>query len=353
MLPTAPSNTRPPRDAHRFDEAALLSYLEANVAGFTGPISVQQFRGGQSNPTFWIGTPERQYVLRKKPPGKLLSSAHAVDREYRVVSALQETDVPVARLFAYCEDETVIGTPFYLMEYCQGRIFWNVQLPEVETPAERKAIYDELVRVLAALHKVDYRAVGLGDYGKEGGYVERQVKRWGQQYEAAKTDTVPTMEALMRWLPEHVPAGDETALTHGDYRLDNLIFHPSEPRSLALIDWELSTLGHPLADLAYTCMLYHVALPKIGGLSGVDFEATGIPSEKEFVGKYCTLTGRDGVTDWPYYKAFSLFRLAAIAQGVYKRSLQGNASSDEAGMMGAAVQFLSQIACDLVELRPA
>lgn len=351
MTVEPPKAAGPVRENHRFDETALEKYLAENIPGFAGPLTVCQFKGGQSNPTFWLGTPERQYVLRKKPPGVLLPSAHQVEREFRVTQALQHTDVPVAKLYVLCEDPDVIGTPFYVMDYVQGRIFWNVQLPDCDK-AERTAVYEELARVLAALHQVDYEAVGLGDFGKVGNYIPRQVARWSKQYEASKTDEVAPMEALMKWLPENVPANDETTLTHGDYRLDNLIYHPTEPRALAVIDWELSTLGHPLADLAYTCMLYDMQMPKIGGLQGVDFEATGIPNEEAFVARYCELTGRDGVEDWPYYKAFGLFRLSSIVQGVYKRAQQGNASSEEAHMYGAAVQFLSQIACDLVGVKP-
>ncbi|MFW6197499.1 MAG: phosphotransferase family protein, partial [Myxococcota bacterium] len=302
MTVEPPKAAGPVRDNHRFDETALEKYLAENIPGFAGPLTVCQFKGGQSNPTFWLGTPERPYVLRKKPPGKLLPSAHQVEREFRVTQALQNTDVPVAKLHLLCEDADVIGTPFYVMDYVQGRIFWNVQLPDCDK-AERAAVYEELARVLAALHQVDYEAVGLGDFGKVGNYIPRQVARWSKQYEASKTDTVAPMEALMKWLPENVPANDETTLTHGDYRLDNLIYHPTEPRALAVIDWELSTLGHPLADLAYTCMLYDMQMPKIGGLQDVDFEATGIPNEDAFVARYCELTGRDGVEDWPYYKA--------------------------------------------------
>jgi aminoglycoside phosphotransferase (APT) family kinase protein len=349
MSADPPPSARPVRDNHRFDEAALERYLNEQVPGFQGPLTVRQFKGGQSNPTFWLGTPSRQYVLRKKPPGKLLPSAHQVEREFRVVQALQGTDVPVATLHVLCETPDVIGTPFYVMDYVDGRIFWNVQLPDC-SKEERGAVYEELARVLAALHTVDYEAVGLGDFGKPGGYIRRQVERWSKQYDAARTDDIPAMDALMRWLPEHIPPNDETCLTHGDYRLDNLIFHPTEARALAVIDWELSTLGHPLADLAYTCMLYDMQMPKIGGLQGVDFEATGIPDESTFVARYCELTGRDGVDHWPYYKAFSLFRLASILQGVYKRALQGNASSDEAHMYGAGVHFLAHVACQLVDL---
>jgi aminoglycoside phosphotransferase (APT) family kinase protein len=346
MPPVPPKNAGPVRDAHRFDEARLDTWMSENVEGYTGALQVCQFKGGQSNPTYWLADRERQYALRKKPPGKLLQSAHAVDREYRVMRALGETDVPTARMYALCEDDSVIGTWFFVMEYVQGRIFWNVQLPELEA-GERRAIYEELARVLAAIHHVDLEAVGLSDFGRPDAYVARQVKRWTKQYLASRTEDVAPMNALIEWLPANIPEDEATALVHGDYRLDNLIFHPTEPRALAVIDWELSTLGHPLSDLAYTCMLYDVMLPKIGGLAGVDFDQTGIPTEDAFVARYCELIGRDGVPDLGYYKAFSLFRLAAIAQGVYKRSLDGNASSTEAAMFGAAVPHLASIACGL------
>ncbi len=337
-----PENTKEVGERHRFDEAGLLSWWRERL-GPAEALSVRKFRGGQSNPTFWIGDGERGWVLRKKPPGKLLPSAHAVEREHRVMAALAETDVPVPRVSELCEDPGVIGTPFFVMEHVIGRIFWNVQLPDAH-PAERSAVYAELARVLAALHGVDVDAVGLGDYGRRGGYVARQVKRWSEQYARAKTQDVPAMDRLIAHLEAHVPTADETTLAHGDYRLDNLIFHPTEPRALALIDWELSTLGHPLADLAYTCMLYDVQLPKIGGLLGVDFAATGIPSEPELVAAYEAASGRTvDADDWAYFKAFGLFRLAAIAQGVYKRSLDGNASDPQAAMFGAAVPHLSGI----------
>ena len=320
--------------------------MAENVKGYTGGLQVCQFKGGQSNPTYWLADRERQYALRKKPPGELLQSAHAVDREYRVMRALGGTDVPSATMYALCEDESVIGTSFFVMEYVQGRIFWNVQLPELE-PSARRAIYEELARVLAAIHSVDLGAVGLSDYGRPDAYVARQVKRWTKQYLASQTADVEAMNALIEWLPANIPDDEATALVHGDYRLDNIIFHPSEPRALAVIDWELSTLGHPLSDLAYTCMLYDVTLPKIGGLAAVDFEKSGIPDETAFVARYCELVGRSGVPDLSYYKAFSVFRLAAIAQGVYKRSLDGNASSTEAAMFGAAVPHLAGIGCGL------
>ena len=346
MPPVPPKNAGPVREAHRFDEARLDAWMAESVQGYTGGLQVCQFKGGQSNPTYWLADRERQYVLRKKPPGKLLQSAHAVDREYRAMRALGDTDVPSATMYALCEDDSVIGTSFFVMEYVQGRIFWNVQLPELE-PSERRAIYEELARVLAAIHSVDLDAVGLSDYGRPDAYVARQVKRWTKQYLASQTADVEAMNTLIEWLPANIPDDEATALVHGDYRLDNIIFHPSEPRALAVIDWELSTLGHPLSDLAYTCMLYDVMLPKIGGLAGVDFDQTGIPTEHAFVTRYCELVGRDGVPDLSYYKAFSIFRLAAIAQGVYKRSLDGNASSTEAAMFGAAVPHLASIGCGL------
>ena len=346
MPPVPPKNAGPVREAHRFDEARLDAWMAANVDGYSGALQVCQFKGGQSNPTYWLADRERQYALRKKPPGTLLQSAHAVDREYRVMRALSDTDVPSAKMYALCEDDSVIGTAFFVMEYVQGRIFWNVQLPEVE-PEERRAIYEELARVLAAIHSVDLDAVGVSDYGRPDAYVARQVKRWTKQYIASQTAEVEAMNKLIEWLPGNIPDDEATALVHGDYRLDNIIFHPTEPRALAVIDWELSTLGHPLSDLAYTCMLYDVMLPKIGGLAGVDFENSGIPTEEAFVARYCALLGRDGVPDLNYYKAFSIFRLAAIAQGVYKRSLDGNASSTEAAMFGAAVPHLAGIGCGL------
>ncbi len=334
-------------EAHRLDEARLDAWMSEHVEGYGGDLRVRKFVGGQSNPTFWLADREREYALRKKPPGKLLRSAHMVEREHQVMHALRDTEVPVPRMHALCEDESVLGTPFFVMEHVRGRIFWNVQLPGLE-PAGRREIYGELVRVMAAVHNVDVAAAGLTGYGRPDAYVARQVKRWTEQYVASQTSEIAPMAALIAWLPENVPDDDATSLVHGDYRLDNLILHPEEPRALALIDWELSTLGHPLCDLAYACMLYDLVLPKVGGLAGVDFEATGIPDEASFVARYCELTGREGVPDLGYYKAFSLFRLSAILQGVYKRSIDGNASSTEASMMGAAVPLLSGIACGLV-----
>lgn len=344
-----PESTTEVRPAHAFDERKLDAWLEANVPGATGPLVVRQFKGGQSNPTFFLAKGERGLVLRKKPPGTLLPSAHQVEREYAVLAALADTDVPVARVHALCEDAEVVGTPFYVMDHVAGRIFWDPQLPGID-PHERRAIYEEEVRVLAAIHAVDVDAVGLGAYGRRGEYVARQVARWSKQYAASATRAIPAMDRLIEYLPAHVPEGDETTLAHGDYRLDNLIFHPTEPRVLAVLDWELSTLGHPLSDVAYTCMLYDVILPNLGGLLGVDFAATGILSEAEFLARYRALTGRARIDDFAYFKAFSLFRLAAILQGVYKRSLQGNASSTTASQFGEAVDQLARVACQKLEL---
>src|SRR5271154_7087757 len=242
---------------HTFDTARLAEWMRAHIEGFSSPIDVQQFAGGQSNPTFLVQSPDRRYVLRRKPPGKLLPSAHAVDREFRVLSALQDTPVPVPRVYALCEDLEVIGTMFYVMDYIEGRIFWDALLPEVAAPG-RRAIYNEMVRVHAALHSVDYAARGLADFGKPGRYIERQVARWTQQYRASETEKIDAMERLIDWLPQHIPAGEQTSIVHGDFRLDNTIFHPTEPRMLAVLDWELSTLGHPLVDFAYFCIRYHM-----------------------------------------------------------------------------------------------
>jgi len=344
----APAGTIPVREMHRFDEGALLRFLTERVPGFQGPLVVRQFEGGQSNPTFTLEAGGQRYVMRKKPPGKLLPSAHAVDREYRVISALAKTDVPVARAVVLCEDERVIGTAFYVMEHVEGRIFRDPTLPGV-APGERSAIYDAMNDVLARLHKVDVAAVGLGDYGKPGSYFERQLSRWTRQYELAKTAEIPSMDALIDWLPKHLPADDETTLVHGDYRLENMIFHPTEPRVLAVLDWELSTLGHPLADLAYNCILYHSSSATTKGIESVDYAATGIPSEADYVAAYCRRTGRDGVPDFAFCLAFSLFRLASIAQGVYARGLQGNASSALATTMGDSARYLADKAWEIAQ----
>jgi aminoglycoside phosphotransferase (APT) family kinase protein len=338
------------RAAHRFDEASLERYLARHVEGFSGPLEVKQFAGGQSNPTFLLSAGGKRYVVRKKPPGALLKSAHQVDREYRVMKALAATDVPVPKMYALCEDDSVIGTAFYVMEYLDGRIFRDPQLPDV-SPADRSAIYDSMNDVLARLHKVDLVKTGLTDYGRPGNYFDRQIARWITQYRAAQTDDVPEMEKLIDWMPKHIPADDSVTIAHGDYRLENSVYHPSEPRMIAVLDWELSTIGHPLADLAYNCMGYHVMNPRQGGLVDVDFKATGIPKESDYIADYCRRVGRDGIDNWSFYVSFSVFRLASIAQGVYKRGIDGNASSETAAQLGNYCRILAENAWRLANTR--
>ena len=321
--------TGPVAARHVFDTDGLTGYLHAQGRPFRGELRVEQFAGGQSNPTYLVSAGDDRYVLRRKPPGTLLPSAHAVDREYRIMRALADSGVPVPRVFALCEDASVIGTAFFLMEFVQGRVFWDPTLPGVG-PAERGALYDELNRVIAALHSVDYAAVGLTDYGRPGNYLSRQIDRWTKQYRAAATEPMDAMERLIEWLPAHLPESDETTLVHGDYRIDNVIFHPTEPRILAVLDWELSTLGHPLADLAYHCMTWRVTPEEFRGIKGYDLDQLGIPREEAYLAAYCRRTGRSSVTDWDYYLAFNMFRMAAILQGILARAMQGNATSPEA-----------------------
>ncbi len=334
----------------QLDIAKLGDYLDSQIEEFSGLQATEKFPGGQSNPTFLLTAVSGKYVLRRKPPGKLLKSAHAVDREFRVISALADSSVPVAKAYHLCEDDDVIGSMFYIMAFVDGRIFWDPALPDLGN-ADSTAIYDEMNRVLAELHGVDVDAVGLRDYGKPGNYFERQVGRWTKQYLAAETETIEPMDALMLWLPEHMPADDgQVALVHGDYRLDNMIFHPTEPRILAIVDWELSTLGHPFADLAYQCMQWR--LPNAGisrGLADIDRKAIGIPTEAEYVAAYCRRTGREGISDWTFCLAFSFFRLASIVQGVFKRAIDGNASNTHAMQMGKMARPLAQAAIDLIE----
>lgn len=328
------------RPAHRFDEPALSRYLTERLPGFRGPVSIRQFESGQSNPTFHLTAASGEYVLRKKPPGRLLPSAHMVEREYRVMRALGGTGVPVPPVLHLCDDARVIGTPFFVMAYVPGRIFRHPWLPEVP-PDGRAAIYRAMIDVLARLHQVDYRTIGLDGFGKPGNYYARQIARWSEQYVAAKTGDVPAMDRLMTWLPAHIPAGDETSLVHGDYRLENVIFHPTEPRIVAVVDWELATLGHPLGDLAYNCLPYHLE-PDLLGVAGGGADPAGIPDERSQVQAYCRLTGRGDVPHWNFYVAFSLFRLASILQGVYARGLQGNASSEQALRRGAAARHIAE-----------
>ena len=331
----------------------LSDWLTVHLDGFRGPVAAKVFSGGQSNPTYLLTAADgRHCVLRRKPPGVLLPSAHAVEREYRVMRALAATDVPVPRMRLLCEDPSVIGTAFYLMDYVEGRIFWDPSLPTLTVP-QRAAVYDEINRVIAALHGINPGAVGLGDYGRPGAYLKRQIDRWTRQYRASETDRIEAMERLIEWLPAHVPEADETALVHGDLRIDNMVFHPTEPRILAVLDWELSTLGHPLADLAYYVMSWRVTPDEFRGLKGYDLAALGIPDEKAYVAAYCRRTGRDALPDWDYYLAFNMFRMAAILQGILARALQGSAASDEAMQDGkrakpmaeAGWRLVAQMAC--------
>jgi aminoglycoside phosphotransferase (APT) family kinase protein len=318
------------RPNHRFDEARLAAWLAANVEGATGPVEVRQFHGGASNPTFLVTAGDERLVLRKKPPGQLLASAHQVDREYRVMKALGETSFPAPRMRALCVDESVIGTTFYVMDFLAGRIFRDARLPGL-APAERAAIYDELNAVLARLHSVDYAAIGLGDYGRPGNYFVRQIDRWTKQYRGAETQRIEAMETLIAELPKRMPADDTTTIAHGDYRLENVMFHPTEPRIIAVLDWELSTLGHPLADLAYNAMLWDSQSESWGTLKGIDLAASGIPTRQAYVEAYCRRCGRGEIEDFNFYLAFSAFRLASIGQGVFKRNLDGIGAHDATG----------------------
>lgn len=318
-----------------------MRHLEAHLPGFVGPLEVQQFAGGQSNPTFLLRAVSGDYVLRKQPPGVLLASAHAVDREYRVVRAL-EGRVPVARPLLLCDEASVIGTTFFVMEYLDGRIFWDPQLPEL-LPEERRAAYHDMSRVLAAVHEVDWRAAGLAGFGRPGNYFARQVARWTTQYEAARTDVIDEMTRLGAWLTAHLPDADETTLVHGDFRIDNLMFHPSEPRIVAVIDWELSTLGHPLADLAYHCLAYYITPTGEPRSEPLAWPDSGLPTEDEHVAEYCRHAGRQRPAEWPFYVAFSLYRLASIAQGVHARVRQGNASSGDGVPFDVVARRLAEV----------
>ncbi len=338
----------PVREAHRFDERALDVYLAEHVEGYERGLTVRQFEGGQSNPTFALKAGSREYVLRKQPPGELLPSAHQVDREYRVMHALRDSDVPVPKMYVLCEDTSVIGTKFYVMEKVAGRVFTDLLLPTMND-SERRAVYKDLARVLAALHTVDHHAVGLETFGKPGNYYSRQISRWSKQYVASQTEALPAMDNLMRWLPQHTPQADETVIVHGDYRMGNVLIHPTEPRIAAVLDWELSTLGHPLADLGYVCMDYHSDSYTTAGLARPDLASFGIPSEREFIDDYCRFAKRGAIENWKFYVVYNLFRSAAIIQGVYKRGLDGNASSETAIGFKDACRMRSDRAWALVE----
>jgi len=340
----------PVRPAHRFDERALASFLDQRLGGSVR-LGVSQFEGGQSNPTFLIERGSERFVLRKKPPGKLLPSAHQVDREHRVMTALRESGVPVPETIALCLDDAVLGTAFFVMRHVPGRVIADPRLPGF-TPVERGALYDDLARVLTALHGVDPEAVGLADFGRPGNYYDRQISRWSRQYQDSKTGEIASMDALMEWLPKNVPASDETRVVHGDYRLGNCIIDPTEPRIAAVLDWELSTLGHPLADLAYFCQSYRGEATPGSTLVGVDFSALGIPTEERFVARYCQLAGRGAIEHWAFYMVFVMFRSAAIVQGVYKRGLDGNASSEHAHQYGALVNKRADDAWKLAQSAP-
>ena len=346
------TGTRAP--SHALDTAALSAWLTDHVEGFAGPLSVAQFKGGQSNPTYQLSTPGASYVMRSKPApvAQLLPSAHAIEREFRVMQALADSAVPVPRMLALCEDEAVIGRAFYVMEFKAGRILWDQSLPGL-TPPERAAHYDEMNRVIAALHQVDFQALGLADFGKPGNYFERQIGRWSKQYLASVTQPNPAMDALLEWLPAHIPASArdsaEVSIVHGDYRMDNLVFDATAPRVVAVLDWELSTLGHPLADFSYHCMSWHVKASGIArGLAGQDLALLGIPSERAYVERYCERTGRANVgavlQDWNFYLAYNLFRIAAIVQGIAKRVEAGTASSSQAREAAASARPLADLA---------
>ncbi len=344
--------TKPMTGTHAFDTTALQAYLQAQLPGFAGPLSVEQFKGGQSNPTYKLVTPAISYVMRSKPgpASKLLPSAHAVEREFKVMSALAGSDVPVPRMHLLCEDEAVIGRAFYVMEFVQGRVLWDQSLPGL-TRGQRGEIYDEMNRVIAALHKLDVAALGLSDFGRPGNYFERQIARWSKQYQASTTGPNEAMDRLIEWLPAHIPdsARDPSmvSVVHGDYRLDNLIFHPGEPRVLAVLDWELSTIGHPLADFSYHCMSWHIQPGSFRGIGGLDHAELGIPLEADYMRRYCERSGRGTPAslkaDWNFYLAYNLFRLAAILQGIAKRVEAGTAASEQARQSGAGARPLAEL----------
>jgi len=345
MTPTAPTgSTRPMSARHRIDSAALDAWLLHEIDGYRGPLRIEQFEGGQSNPTYLLRTERAHYVLRSKPgpAARLLPSAHAIEREVRVMRALAPAGIPVPRVLALCEDESVIGRAFYVMAHVAGRVFWDPALPGVEA-AERAPIYDEMNRVLAALHRVDVAAAGLADFGRPGNYFERQIARWSRQYRSSETEPIEAMDRLIEWLPQHVPAGAGSTVVHGDFRIDNLIFDPVAPRVVAVIDWELATLGDPLADIAYHCMAWHIPPGAFRGIGGLDLGRLGIPEESTYLARYCDRTGRGPVAHWDFYLAYNLFRIAAILQGVYHRATKGMAASDQALRAGHDARALAQL----------
>ena len=336
------SGTMPMEERLAFDVGRLEDYLRRHIDGFPGNLRVEQFKGGQSNPTYKLTAGTSRYVLRRKPPGSLLPSAHAVDREYRVITALARAGIPVARSRALCMNESIVGTVFYVMDFVEGRVFWDQSLPGMTRP-ERAAIYDEMNRVIAALHRIDYRAIGLADYGRPGNYLARQIARWTRQYRDSETEKIDAMDRLIAWLPDNVPEGEESAVVHGDYRMDNLIFHPSEPRILAVLDWELSTVGHPLADFSYHCMSWHISPEQFRGIGGLNLAGLGIPSEEAYVSAYCSRTGRARIEHRDFYLAYNLFRMAAILQGILGRAKDGTAASQDAVDIGRRARPLAEL----------
>ena len=326
----------------------LEPWLVGHVAGFRGPLAAERFAGGQSNPSYRLDAASGAYVLRRKPPGALLPSAHAVDREFRVMRALAGTAVPVPRVHALCEDDQVIGSAFYVMEFLDGRIFWDPRLPDL-APAERAAMFDSMNAVIAALHSVDYAAVGLGDFGRPGNYMARQIARWSRQYRASETQPIAAMDRLIEWLPLHLPPESAPAIVHGDYRMDNLVFHPKEPRVIGVLDWELSTIGDPLADFAYHAMSWRVTPELFRGLAGIDFAAAGIPDEAAYVAAYCRRAGRAAIPAWEFYMVYSLFRIAAILQGIAKRAIDGTAAGADAAAQGRLARPLAEQAWELAQ----
>lgn len=347
----ANAGTTAVREAHRFDEDRLAKWLEQNVEGFSGPLSVEQFKGGQSNPTYKLVTPSHSYVLRRKPPGPLLEGAHAVEREARVLSALGTVGFPVARVYGLCTDDSVIGSWFFVMEMVEGRIFWDATFPDVGT-SERAAYFAAMNATIAALHAIDPSSIGLADYGRPGNYFERQIARWSKQYlEDTDAGRDPDMDRLVEWLPANIPAGDETCIVHGDFRCDNMIFHPTEPRVLAVLDWELSTLGHPLADFAYHAMMFRMPPDIVAGLGGADLAPLGIPSEAEYLAAYCARTGRPLISqaDYDFYIAFNFFRIAAIFHGIKGRVVRGTAASAHARERAASLPRLIALARESME----
>lgn len=338
------SGTMAVSQRQQLDVQALERYFTVHVAGFKGPLSIEQFKGGQSNPTFKLITPQRCYVMRCKPgpKAKLLPSAHAIEREYRVMDALRDTQVPVANMICLCEDESIIGRAFFVMDFVDGRVMWEQGMPD-SSPEERTAVYGELNRIMAAMHSIPIDSVGLTDFGRPGNYFERQISRWTKQYRASETETISAMDNLIEWLPKNIPAGDETSLVHGDFRLDNVIFHPKEPKVLAVLDWELSTIGHPLADFSYHCMGWHIAPGQFRGMAGLDHTALGLPTEAQYIASYCQRTGRTHIDHWDFYIAYNLFRLSGILQGIMKRVVDGTAASEQAVSAGQRARMLAEL----------